>query len=146
MKRFSFFITCLSFSIISIAQITNEDITPSFFKEFAKDPINANIHVFAQNKWIADKKSTIETNKIKLKDLLDQLGEFDGYELITEKRAGESYILKSFLVKYERQPIRFTFILYNPKQSWELQNLSFDTDIDTELSEAAKVDRLKDNW
>ena len=52
------------------------------FREFEKDPLNAYAHIFTQNKWIADKKSSIETNKIKLKDLLDQLGEFEGYELI----------------------------------------------------------------
>jgi hypothetical protein len=146
MQKLGFVIVLSLFSITSIAQTTNEDITTSFFKEFAKDPLNAYTHVLEQNKWIADKKSTIETNKIKLKDLLDQLGDYDGYELITEKKAGESYILKSFLIKYERQPIRFTFILYKPKQSWELQNFNFDTDIDTELSDAAKVDRLKENW
>lgn len=146
MQRLLFLLVFSFFSLGSIAQTTTEDITASFFKEFEKDPLNAYTHVFAQNKWIADKKSSIETTKIKLKDLIDQLGEFEGYELITEKRAGESYILKSFLLKYERQPIRFTFILYRPKQKWELQNLSFDTNIDEELSEAAKVDRLKNNW
>ena len=146
MKKLSFLLLFSYFSIVSIAQITSEDITPPFFKEFQKNPIDAYIHAFDHNKWIADKRSTIETNKIRLKDLLDQLGEFSGYELITEKRAGESYILKSFLIKYERQPIRFTFILYKPNKVWVLQNLKFDTNIDTELSEAAQVDRLKDNW
>jgi hypothetical protein len=63
------------------------------FLENLKRTLNAYAHIFTQNKWIADKKSSIETNKIKLKDLLDQLGEFEGCELITEKRAGESYIL-----------------------------------------------------
>jgi hypothetical protein len=146
MQRLTFLLIYCLLSIVSLAQSTNEDITSSFFKDYEKDPLNAYMHVFSQNKWIAEKKSALETNRIKLKDLLDQLGDYDGYELITEKRAGESYILKSFLLKYDRQPVRFTFILYRPKKSWVLQNLSFDTDIDTELSEAAKVDRLKTNW
>jgi hypothetical protein len=77
---------------------------------------------------------------------VDQLGEYYGYELITEKRAGESYIIKSFLAKYERQPLRFNFVLYKPNTKWVLQNLSFDVDVDEELSDAAKFDRLKENW
>ena len=38
---------------------------------------------------MVDKKSALETNKIKLKDLLDQLGEYNGYEFVTEKQAGQ---------------------------------------------------------
>src|ERR1700730_18206951 len=109
MQKLSLFIMFSLLSIVSLSQTTNEDITSIFFREFKENPVNAYLHVFASNKWMSEKKSILETNKIKLKDLLDQLGEYYGYELITEKRAGESYILKSFLVKYERQPVRFTF-------------------------------------
>lgn len=92
------------------------------------------------------KKSVLETSKIKLNDLIEQLGAYQGYEFITEKRAGQSYILKSFLVKYDRQPIRFTFVLYKPKDVWNLQNFTFEADFDTELTEAAGIDRLKSNF
>jgi hypothetical protein len=146
MKKISVIILLLSYSMLTKAQITKEDITVTFFKQFEKDPLTAYMNVFSNNKWMADKKSTLETTRIQLKDLLDQLGQYHGYELITEKKAGDSYILKSFLAKYDRQPVRFIFILYKPNQDWQIQNLSYDVDVDTELKEAAKVDRLKDNW
>ncbi len=136
----------LLMSNIVFSQITKETITTAFFKEYQKDPLAAYSNVFLDNKWMADSKSAIETNKIKLKDLLNQLGSYQGYELITEKRAGQSYILKSFLVKYERQPIRYTFILYKGKDIWQIQNLIYDTEIDVELKEAARIDRLRENW
>ena len=93
-----------------------------------------------------DKKSDIETVKIKLADFISGLGDYFGYEPITEKSAGESYVLKSFLVKYERQPIRFTFLLYKPNDNWQIQNFTYDTNIQGELEEAAKAYRLKSNW
>jgi hypothetical protein len=141
-----FVIFLLLVSKLSVAQTTKENISIAFFSEYQKDPLTAYSNVFRNNKWMVDNKSTIETNKIKLKDLLDQLGSYQGYELITEKRAGQSYILKSFLAKYERQPIRYTFILYKAKDNWQIQNLIWDTEVDVELKEAARIDRLRENW
>ena len=125
---------------------TIEKITETFFKTYKQSPTKAYADLFVDNKWMKDKKSDIETVKIKLNDFLSGLGDYYGYELITEKSAGESYILKSFLIKYERQPIRFTFLLYRPNAKWQIQNFTYDTNIDDELGEAAKAYRLKNNW
>jgi hypothetical protein len=144
MKKTFLLILILASFQFSRAQTENETITTGFFKTFEKDPLRAYEQLFADNKWIT--KSAVETNKIKLKDFVDQLGQYFGYEPITVKRAGESYELKSFLGKFERQPVRFTFILYKVKDKWQLQNFSFDDSIGTELEEAAKLDRLRDNW
>jgi hypothetical protein len=125
---------------------TNEKITETFFKTFKQNPTKAYEELFADNKWMKDKKSDIETVKIKMSDFLSGLGGYYGFELITEKSAGESYILKSYLIKYERQPIRFTFLLYKPNDKWQIQNFTYDTNIEEELEEAAKAYRLKNNW
>jgi hypothetical protein len=125
---------------------SSEKITETFFKAYKLNPTKAYEELFVTNKWMKDKKSDIETNKIKMNDFLGSLGAYFGYEIITEKSLGESYILKSFLVKYERQPIRFTFLMYKPGDSWQIQNFSYDTNIEDELEEAAKAYRLKNNW
>jgi hypothetical protein len=121
-----------------------EKITEEFFKVFKTDPVKAYDNLFAKAKWV--QKSDIETIKIKLKDFLSDLGEYHGYEQVTTKRAGESYLLKSFLIKYDRQPVRFTFILYKPSDTWKIQNFSYDTGLNEELEQAAKIDRLRENW
>ena len=146
MKKIFLIVTSVLIALSSYSQMTKEDITANFFIEYQKDPLAAYGKLFSRNKWMASQQSTIETNKIKLKDLLDQLGSYHGVEFITEKQAGPSYILKSFLAKYDRQPVRFTFILYKPKDTWLLQNVIWDVDIDEELKEAAKIDRLRANW
>lgn len=125
---------------------SDESITANFFKQFKSNPTEAYVDLFSNNKWMKDKKSDIETVKLKMQDLINTLGTYYGYEPITEKKAGESYVLKTFLVKYERQPLRFTFLLYKPNDTWQIQNFSYDASIDDELTEAAKMYRLKYNW
>jgi hypothetical protein len=144
--KIALFSTMLLFVFNSFGQATNSKIIEPFFKEYKIDPIKAYENLFVGNKWMKDKKSELETIKIKLNDLVSTLGEYYGYEIITEKKAGESLILQSFLVKYERQPLRFTFLLYKPNDSWQIQNFSYDANIDDELEEAAKAYRLKYNW
>ncbi|GAA0545643.1 hypothetical protein [Chitinophaga japonensis] len=124
----------------------NETITETFFKAYEKNPTGAYEDLFISNKWMKDNKTQIQTIKIKFGDLLSSLGDYFGYELITEKKVGESYVLKSYLVKYERQPLRFTFVLYKPNKEWQIQNFSYDTNIQEELEEAAKAYRLNYNY
>ena len=125
---------------------TPDEIVDAFFKTYKQNATKAYDDLFINNKWMKDKKSDVETVKIKMGAFLNELGEYYGYESITEKSLGESYILKSYLIKYEKQPLRFTFVLYKPKDKWQIQNFSYDTNIDEELGEAAKAYRLKNNW
>ena len=46
-----------------------------------------------------------------------------------------------FLVKYEREPIRFTFLLYKPKDKWEVLNFSFNENMDKEIEDANKAEK-----
>ncbi len=48
-------------------------------------------------------------------------------------------MLKSFLVKYARQPLRFTFILYKPNDKWVIQNFSWDSALEDELYNASSL-------
>ena len=147
MKKFQFLAILLilcSTATKCIAQKADEKITQTFFEDFKKDPIKAYDNLFLNDKWID--KSSLETVKIKLRDFLKDMGDYCGYELITEKMVGESYSLKSFLVKYESMPVRFTFVLYRPKTIWQIQSFSYDGNISEELEEAAKAYRLKYNW
>jgi len=46
------------------------------------------------------------------------------------------------LLRYDRQPIRFTFEFYKPDKEWVLFAISFDATLDDEVEEAAKVYNL----
>ena len=65
--------------------------------------------------------------------------------IVSKKSISEDYLLYSFLIKYDRQPIRYLFIYYKPKNKWQLQNFQYDDNLETELIEAASAYRLTEN-
>jgi hypothetical protein len=136
MKKASIFFTGLILLCSLIyAQETTETITRDFFVSFKNDPGVAYVTLFNGIKWID--RTTVETNKTEFTQFLTDIGAYCGNELIATKKIGESYQLKSFLVKYERQPIRFTFLLYKPQDKWVIQNFSWDSDLENELYQSS---------
>ena len=129
------------------AQNTIEEITNEFFKKYSKSPKKAVDYVFGTNSWILERnKDGIENVQNQLHNAIELVGKYYGHEKITEKSIGKSYKLVSYMIKYDRQPIRFTFVFYRPQEKWQLQNFQFDDNLDDELEEAGKVYRLKENW
>jgi hypothetical protein len=102
-------------------------------------------YIFGTNKWMEGSKDQIEGVKFKLNTTVKSMGEYFGYELISKKTVGDKLTFYSYLIKYDMQPIRFKFLLYNPNGIWRVQNFSFDDKLKEELEEGAKVHRLKEN-
>jgi len=146
-KLLTFLIVIILSTNILKAQSTTEEITTEFFKTYEKSPQKAVDYVFGTNKWMIDRnKDGIENVKSQLTNFLGLVGEYYGYEKITEKSVGKSFKLVSYMIKYDRQPMRFTFVFYKPNDKWQVQNFKFDDSLDDELEESGKVYRLKENW
>ncbi len=121
------------------------DISKKFFEMYAAKPLDAIDYLFSdvkKNKQISDDITAIKKN---LKMTIDQDGVNNGYELITEKNVGANLKLQSYMVKYDKQPVRFIFIYYRPKDVWKIYTFQFNTNMDEELTSAAGVDQLKEN-
>jgi len=145
--KFAFCICLLNFIAFgSSGQTTCEEIIDHFFQVYKKDPSAAIDDFFSKNKWVSGKKDDITNVRVQLKNWLDQVGGYHGYELISEKTIGNSLKLYSYLVKYDREPIRFIFLLYKPADIWQPQSFTFNHNMDDELEEAAKAYRLKGNY
>ncbi len=89
-----------------------------------------------------EKNYDVENVKSQLLNFTGLVGDYYGYEKITEKSLGESLKLVSYIIKYDRQPIRFTFLFYKPKDVWKIQNFKFDDNLDAEIEESAKINNL----
>lgn len=85
----------------------------------------------------------IDNVKDRLTSYTDSIGKYCGYEIIAKRTIGKSMIHYSCIVNYELQPLRYSFILYKPKNSWVLYNFQFDSEIGTELNESAKFYYIK---
>ena len=123
------------------AQTSEKEIPIEFFRIFKTEPMKAMDYAFSTNSWMERNIDGVESVKAKFKDILPLIGDYYGYEMITEKKIGNNLKLISYILKYDRQPIRFTFVLYKPQDKWQVQNLNWDVDLDDEIEESAKQNR-----
>lgn len=121
------------------------EISKNFFEVYASKPMDAIDFIFSDVKHEKHVSDDITAIKKNLKVTIEQGGAYNGYELITEKGVGGTLKLLSYLVKYDKQPVRFTFIYYKPKDVWKIYTFQFNTNFDQELINAASVDQLKEN-
>ncbi len=141
-----FFVGLLFYSFNGFAQNDPQKIIDEFFNLYKEKSTDAALdYIFKTNKWMNESQDQIDNVKFKLNGTLKQLGELAGHNLITKKTLGEHLALYTFMVRYDRQPLRFSFLFYNPNNQWRLHNFSFDHALDTELEEATKAYRLKEN-
>ncbi len=124
-------------SILFFGQDTPEKITENFFKIYVNNKKNALDTIFFTNKYFSQEQ-TNEVSK-KLNDLVSIIGDYCGNEFIQKQSAGNSFVLYKYVVKYERQPLKFTFVFYKPKETWVLYNFNFESDLDTDLENVAKI-------
>ena len=141
MNKFSVIFPVIILALIIVpfsgmAQVTTKEISDNFFSIYAKDPFKAIDYAFSTNKWMETKVEGISELKNKLKKLTDVCGDYYGYEQISEKTAGSSISAVSFIVKYDRQPFRFIFFFYKVKDTWRVNNFSYDEDIGKDLKES----------
>lgn len=133
--------------LLSCSEKTQEPtvLVESFFFTYEEKGIyNALDNVFQTNEWLL-KQSTGDIENLK-KDLnahINLIGNYCGYEIISERSIGESLKHYSCIVKYDRQPLRFSFMFYKAGSSWVLYNFRYDDNLIDELDEAAKFYYLK---
>ncbi len=66
------------------------------------------------------------------------IGDFLGDELLVEEHMGQKFVHLNYVVYFDRQPLRFYFQFYKPKDTWVTYAFGFKDDIDDWLAEKAK--------
>ncbi|WP_460219063.1 hypothetical protein [Psychroserpens sp. MEBiC05023] len=124
-----------------VAQSSPDEIVETFFEKYktggSTDALN---YIYSKNDWVNPSSDDVLLLKNQMETLTeDYVGKYYGYELILEKKLSDSYVLKSYLVKYGRQPLRFNFQFYKPNKEWIFHGFSFDANLTEEIKEAAKL-------
>ncbi len=142
MKKAILLFSLFLLTAISYGQNTTDEIMSKFVKLYEQNTDAAFGYIFGTNKWMGENKDGTEKVKFQLREYANLMGEYIEFEKLTEKSLGESLKVSVYLVKYERQPLRFIFKYYKVKDNWMLYNLKFDENIDDELEELMKYDYL----
>ncbi len=126
------------------SQTTPKELVEKFFKEYESKGVSTALdNLYGTNEWMKRNEDALTNLKSQMQGLNeDYVGKFYGYEMITEKKFSESYHLLSYLVKYDRQPIRYIFQFYKPDKKWKIYSFKYDGNFSEELEEASKVYHL----
>ena len=145
---------CLVFLCISASSCGSNDkklvvdpeivtLEEGFIERYSRGTGDAIDFLASTSKWIAPDDMTFL--KDKLDSIKPQLGQFHGFVLIAFRSVSDDFVLRSYLAKYERQPLRFNLTFYRPTVKWQLHYIECDFEIDDELKESARAYRLNRN-
>ncbi|HIE16562.1 MAG TPA: hypothetical protein EYP69_06535 [Bacteroidales bacterium] len=127
MKQILFFIGFLLIGNVVYGQTGCDSIPEKFFRIFHQKGSDAAIdYIYSTNRFM---KANIQANikvKTELKKIVSLLGKYNGHELMEKKIVSNSYVQLYYLAKFDRQPLKFIFVLYKPVDVWQLQKLKFD--------------------
>ena len=138
-----FNILILAFFTISVsfAQDSPEDMVQNFFDKYKSEGSTPALdYLYDLNDWVGNSSDDVIALKNQMKNLTeDYVGKFYGYEHLLDKNLNDCYVLKSYIVKYGRQPLRFTFQFYKPNDKWIFHGFSYDANLTEEVKESAKL-------
>ena len=139
MKKYIFYL--VSLFIIGCSPNERNELIDDFFLRYEDKGIESAInYMYSTNHWML-KASELERDSIvdKIKVLTNQLGKLEGNELLRFEKISSSLEVHSYLVKYERQPIRFNFILYKSSGEWRFQEFQYDSDVINEIYQITDI-------
>ena len=142
MKLTFTFLLLFSFCQFTYSQSPDQTISNFFEAYKAMDATKAIDILYSKS---VDVNETREAMRIQLKRLLRNSGKYFGADLLSKKTAGPNVVMYTYLVRHYIEPVTFRILLYKPAEFWQLQSFKINTDVSTELEEASKAYRSKEN-
>ena len=116
----------------------DDSLVETFFKVYEEHGSNQAIDsLFSSNKWLVKSKTQVNKTKQDLAESLTLLGNYNGYELISVSKIGENLKHYTYLVRYDRQPLRFSITIYKSSNNWQVQNFNYDYAFIEEINAAS---------
>lgn len=127
MKKYLLIFVLVLLAYSTEAQNSADSIPNIFFKIFDEKGSDAAIdYVYATNKYISNNIAANLKVKSELRKIVSLIGKYHGNELIDKQSISDSYVRITYLARFNRQPLKFSFTMYKPNKIWQLQQLKFD--------------------
>lgn len=136
----------ISLSALNLFSQSPEKMIKDFFDIYEKNrPVEALDSLYANSPWLERIRDDVEQLKSQFRDLKNIVGEYNGYEALFKKNVKDCYLVFTYLIKFDRQPIRFVFEFYKPKDKWYLYGFSYDDGFADDLQEVMKYKIIDDD-
>lgn len=122
-----------------------EDYVNIFFDLYRnRSPVAAADYIFANNPYIFEKQESVQDLKTKIGNLEKMLGKERGFFLVQNRDFEDTIRVISYIVKYDRQPLRFIFVFYKPADRWLTYQFNFDNAMDDSILNQGKTLEFRD--
>ncbi len=127
MKQIFLLLIFYTLGVTGFSQTGYDSIPEKFFRIFEQKGSDAAIdYIYSTNKFMQANIQASLKVKTELKKIISLVGKYHGHELMDKKIVSQSYVQLYYLAKFDRQPLKFIFVLYKPDKTWQLQKLKFD--------------------
>lgn len=121
------------------AQAGYQDEIDAFFALFAQDKMDEAVdRIYLTNEYVSAIPDQVQKIKDQLGSLKELMGRYYNAAKIDEYMVEGSFVQVTYMVIYERQPLRFEFQFFKAGDDWKIYSFSFDDDIDEEIEAAAR--------
>lgn len=130
-KLFLVLLLIIPATLMQGQETTYQQVVEKFFNIYKdKGPENAIDYIFSTNPFLDPSSDQVTAIKLKLATAVAVIGDYYGYNAVSIKELGPSMTVGTYMVRYKRQPLFFTFVMYKPDKFWQIQTLRFDDKID----------------
>lgn len=114
-------------SNILLSQNDSQKIIDKFFEIYSVDTDSAIDYIFSTSGSSIDKKADgISNLKGQLNDFKKEVGEFYKYSLYKKLDINSDLVYYIYIINYEDQPLKLSFIMYKPNQEWKCYYFGID--------------------
>lgn len=124
----------------AMKQNSVEQLIYEFFEIYeTQSPLAAMQYAFSTNSYFTEDDEGVGRLTGQLKGILQIVGNYCSHEKTAERSLGNKLKLMTYLAYYDRQPLRFTFELYKPRDQWFFLHVSFDDKYSEDLKNSVAV-------
>lgn len=133
------FLLVLLLALTSFAQSSPDEIIREFFNTYSAGRTEQALEdLYGHSKWFDRNSDAVGKVRVQLLALKGLVGEYRGYSLLGSKDLQADLVIYDYMVKFDRQPVRFRFTFYRADKEWATFSFGFDDNLDEELEELVK--------